>query len=31
MVDLDDENGAHLLADGIAPLPVRHAFAELED
>lgn len=31
-VDLDeDEHGTHLVATGIAPLPVRRAFAELED
>jgi Domain of unknown function (DUF1707) len=31
-IDLDeDEHGTHLVASGIAPLPVRRAFAELED
>jgi hypothetical protein len=31
-IDLDeDENGTTLVANGIAPLPVRRAFAELED
>jgi hypothetical protein len=31
-IDLDeDEHGTHLVATGIAPLPVRRAFAELED
>jgi Domain of unknown function (DUF1707) len=31
-IDLDeDENGTTLVASGIAPLPVRRAFAELED
>jgi hypothetical protein len=31
-IDLDeDETGTHLVASGIAPLPVRRAFAELED
>jgi hypothetical protein len=31
-IDLDeDESGTHLVASGIAPLPVRRAFAELED
>jgi hypothetical protein len=31
-IDLDeDENGTILVANGIAPLPVRRAFAELED
>jgi hypothetical protein len=31
-VDLDeDEHGTHLVASGVAPLPVRRAFAELED
>ena len=30
-IDLDeDEHGTHLVASGIAPLPVRRAFAELE-
>jgi hypothetical protein len=27
----EDENGTHLLASGIGPLPVRGGFAELED
>ena len=32
MIDLDeDEHGTHLVASGVAPLPVRRAFAELED
>jgi Domain of unknown function (DUF1707) len=31
-IDLDeDEYGTHLVASGVAPLPVRRAFAELED
>jgi uncharacterized protein DUF1707 len=31
-IDLaEDERGTHLVATGIAPLPVRRAFAELED
>ena len=31
-IDLDeDEHGTHLVASGVAPLPVRRAFAELED
>jgi len=31
-IDLDeDENGTQIVATGIAPLPVRRAFAELED
>jgi Domain of unknown function (DUF1707) len=31
-IDLaEDERGTHLVASGVAPLPVRRAFAELED
>ena len=30
-LDEDDEHGTQLVASGVAPLPVRRAFAELED
>ena len=30
-LDEDDEHGTQIVASGVAPLPVRRAFAELED